>query len=143
MSSNAAVNQIEANYKDLSFKLQNLESKVDGLLTVDNDNVIDDDGAIVERASGKEENVVVSDDRISKLEELSRTYAARNCYELKSMGISKTGRYYIDPDGRELESNQPIEGNLIIFFYCIQFISHVTIFLGSPPGLELNICLRQ
>ena len=121
MSSNAAVNQMEANYKDLSFKLQNLESKVDGLLTVDNDNVIDD-GAIVERASGKEENVVVSDDRISKLEELSRTYAARNCYELKAMGISKTGRYYIDPDGRELESNQPIEGNLIILFYCLQSI---------------------
>ena len=112
MNSNAAVNQMEANYKDLSIKLQNLESKVDGILTVNNKNLIND-GAMVERASGKQDNIVFSDDRISKLEELSRTYAARSCYELKSMGISKTGRYYIDPDGRELESSQPIEGNLL------------------------------
>ena len=45
-----------------------------------------------------------------KLEELSRTYAARTCYELKLKGVSKSGRYYIDPDGNELDSHPPIEG---------------------------------
>ena len=36
-------------------------------------------------------------------------------WPLKARGISKTGLYYIDPDGQELESHQPIEGNLLIF----------------------------
>ena len=116
MSSNAAVSQLESNYKDLSVRLQNMESKVNDILTSNNENVIDD-SAIVERASDKLHNNIVSDDRISKLEDLSKTYAARTCYELKRMGITKSGRYYIDPDGHEMESGQPIEGRIIKVFY--------------------------
>ena len=112
MNSNSAVNQLESNYKDLSVRLQNLEAKVTDLLNDDKKNLIED-GAIVERASGKLSNTGDCDDRISKLEDLSKTYAARTCYELKLLGITKTGRYYIDPDGSEMESNQPIEGDQI------------------------------
>ena len=111
MNSNNAVNQLEANYKELSVQLQNLEAKVTEMLNNKHKNV--DEGNIVQRASGKIANIGDSDDRIKKLEDLSRSYAARTCYELKLLGITKTGRYYIDPDGREMKSNQPIEGSSI------------------------------
>ena len=38
-------------------------------------------------------------ERLTKLEQLSKTYAARTCFELKSMGVTITGRYFLDPDG--------------------------------------------
>ena len=109
MSSNAAVNQMEANYNDLNLRLQNLETRVDDISALNHNNVIEDD-AIVERSSGKLSDTHLMDDRLVKLEELSRTYAARTCYELKLKGVSKSGRYYIDPDGNELDSSPPIEG---------------------------------
>ena len=109
MSSNSAVNQMEANYNDLSIRLQNLETRVNDILALRHNNVINDD-EIVERSSGKPSNTHLDNDRLEKLEELSRTYAARTCYELKLKGVSKSGRYYIDPDGNELDSHPPIEG---------------------------------
>ena len=108
MSSNAAVNQMEANYNDLSLRLQNLETKVSDIIALDN-NVVQDD-TIVERSSGKVPDTPLAEERLIKLEDLSRTYAARTCYELKLKGVTKSGRYYIDPDGNELDSAPPIEG---------------------------------
>ena len=100
---------MEANYNDLSLRLQNLETRVNDILDLRHNNVINDD-EIVERSSGKPSNTHLDNDRLEKLEELSRTYAARTCYELKLKGVSKSGRYYIDPDGNELDSHPPIEG---------------------------------
>ena len=111
MRSNAAVNQMEANYNDIRSRLDNLERSVSDLLNSEKENMIDENEIIVERSSDTTPNNPVSDDRISKLEELSRAYAPRTCYELKKKGVTKTGRYYIDPDGHELDSSQPIEGN--------------------------------
>ena len=111
MRSNAAVNQMEANYNDISSRLNSLERSVNDLLNSGKANMIDESEIIVERSSDTIPNNPVSDDRISKLEDLSRAYAPRTCYELKKKGVTKTGRYYIDPDGHELDSSQPIEGN--------------------------------
>ena len=110
MTSNAAVNQLESNYKELSSRLQQLEKRVTDALENTNENSIR--GEIVTRETGKMPSIGLSDDRISKLEDLSKTYAARTCYELKLFGITKTGLYYIDPDGREMESDQPIQGKI-------------------------------
>ena len=110
MRSNAAVNQMEANYNDISSRLNSLERSVNDLLNSGKENMIDESEIIVERSSDTNPNNPVSDERISKLEELSRAYAPRTCYELKKKGVTKTGRYYIDPDGHELDSSQPIEG---------------------------------
>ena len=107
MSSNAAVNQIEANYNEMSLRLQNLENRVDEILSHNNEINIDE---IVERSSGKPSDTNIAEDRLAKLENLSKTYAVRTCYELKLKGVTKSGRYYIDPDGKELDSNPPIEG---------------------------------
>merc|ERR1719394_1521441 len=52
MSSNSAVNQMEANYNDLSIRLQNLETRVNDILALRHNNVINGD-EIVERSSGK------------------------------------------------------------------------------------------
>ena len=35
--------------------------------------------------------------------------ALRTCFELKSTGISVSGRYYLDPDGNGLDSEPPIQ----------------------------------
>ena len=110
MRSNAAVNQMESNYNDISSRLNSLERSVDDLLNSAKENMIDESEIIVERSSDTIPNNPVSDDRISKLEDLSRAYAPRTCYELKKKGVTKTGRYYIDPDGHELDSSQPVEG---------------------------------
>ena len=112
MNSNSAVNQMEANYNDLSIRLQNLETKVNDILALEHNNVVQDD-TIVERSSGKVPDTHLADERLIKLEDLSRTYAARTCYELKLKGVTKSGRYYIDPDGNELDSAQPIEGEVL------------------------------
>ena len=112
MNSNSAVNQMEANYNDLSIRLQNLETKVNDILALEHNNVVQDD-TIVERSSGKVPDTPLADERLIKLEDLSRTYAARTCYELKLKGVTKSGRYYIDPDGNELDSAQPIEGEVL------------------------------
>ena len=111
MRSNAAVNQMEANYNDIRSRLDSLERSVSDLLNSEKENMIDENEIMVERSSDATPNNLVSDDRISKLEDLSRAYAPRTCYELKKKGVTKTGRYYIDPDGHELDSSQPIEGN--------------------------------
>ena len=111
MRSNAAVNQMESNYNDISSRLNTLERSVNDILNSGKENMIDDGEIIVERSSDTTLHNPVSDDRISKLEDLSRAYAPRTCYELKKKGVTKTGRYYIDPDGHELDSSQPIEGN--------------------------------
>ena len=110
MRSNAAVNQMESNYNDIRSRLNSLERSVNDLLSSGKENMIDENEIIVERSSDMTPNNPVSDDRISKLEDLSRAYAPRTCYELKKKGVTKTGRYYIDPDGHELDSCQPIEG---------------------------------
>ena len=110
MRSNAAVNQMESNYNDISSRLNSLERTINDLLNSGKENVIHESEIIVERSSDTTPNNPVSDDRISKLEDLSRAYAPRTCYELKKKGVTKTGRYYIDPDGHELDSSQPIEG---------------------------------
>ena len=110
MRSNAAVNQMESNYNDIRSRLNSLERSVNDLLSSGKENMIDENEIIVERSSDMTPNNPVSDDRISKLEDLSRAYAPRTCYELKKKGVTKTGRYYIDPDGHELDSSQPIEG---------------------------------
>ena len=112
MNSNSAVNQMEANYNDLSIRLQNLETKVNDILALEHNNVVQDD-TIVERSSGKVPDTHLADERLIKLEDLSRTYAARTCYELKLKGVTKSGRYYIDPDGNELDSAPPIEGEVL------------------------------
>lgn len=107
MSSNAAVNQIEANYNEMSLRIQNLEARVEEILSQNNEVDIDE---IVERSSGKPSDTHLAEDRLAKLENLSKTYAVRTCYELKLKGVTKSGRYFIDPDGNELDSNPPIEG---------------------------------
>ena len=127
MNSNSAVNQMEANYNDLSIRLQNLETKVNDILALEHNNVVQDD-TIVERSSGKVPDTPLADERLIKLEDLSRTYAARTCYELKLKGVTKSGRYYIDPDGNELDSAQPIEGEVLclssnVYGYIIRIFS--------------------
>ena len=44
-------------------------------------------------------SVRVIQDRVLKLEELSKSVALRSCYEYQQRGITKSGLYYIDPDG--------------------------------------------
>ena len=42
----------------------------------------------------------ISQERISKIEEITKTLALRSCQEYKEFGITTPGVYYIDPDGR-------------------------------------------
>jgi len=48
-------------------------------------------------------------DRLEKLEALSKIYAYRTCNELKALGITITGRYFLDPDGNGIDSEPPIQ----------------------------------
>ena len=60
-------------------------------------------------------NVAIDDDfeeRLEKVEELSKVKVLRSCEELARHGITKNGVYQIDPDG-ELVNNDPILVNCI------------------------------
>ena len=48
------------------------------------------------------------EERLEKLEQLSKLHHARSCYELAEYGVSKSGPYTIDPDGR-LIGQPPVE----------------------------------
>ena len=47
----------------------------------------------------RDNNGPATSERLTKLEHLSKTYAVRTCFELKSMGVVISGRYFLDPDG--------------------------------------------
>ena len=40
-------------------------------------------------------------ERVSKLESLSRLTQARTCDQLRQLGVTSSGHYWIDPDGVE------------------------------------------
>ena len=80
--------KVDINIKALQAKSQAVEKKI-GSLEKKNQNT--SFGAIQER--------------VLKLEELLKLVALRSCHEYKQRGITRSGLYYIDPDGIKVGEN--------------------------------------
>ena len=51
----------------------------------------------MEAVSAKDKEI--TEERIEHLEEVSKTRALRTCHELAKAGVTKSGEYFVDPDG--------------------------------------------
>ena len=78
----------DVSIKALQAKSQSIENKI---------------GAFEKKISNT--SFSVTQERVLKLEELLKFVALRSCYEYKQRGITRSGLYYIDPDGIKVGDN--------------------------------------
>ena len=66
------------------------------------------DGQLIARQNDLEERVRILEDKVEKLEELSRLGTLRSCAEYAQYGIRTNGLYFVDPDG-PLQDQPPFQ----------------------------------
>jgi len=101
-------NQIEIQY--LKNKVQQLDNpnsfRNEEALITGNENEFDSIDASIEVSSRPSNKSI--EERLEKLEALSKTNTLRSCYEYQQYGITDSGTYTIDPDGALL-GNEPFD----------------------------------
>ena len=99
------------------------------------------DGELITRQNDLEERVRILEDKVEKLEELSRLGTLRSCAEYAQYGLKTSGLYMIDPDG-PLLGDPPFQvfcnftSGESEFYRIFLFKSYKTFFLGSTEVMH-------